>query len=56
MKKIIAAAFALTILGAGAADAAISIRVGGPVHHRIIRHHRHQVCEWRHHHRVCFWR
>jgi hypothetical protein len=45
MKKLIAAAFALTLLGAGAAEAlTIGIHTGG-------HHHRH--CSWRHHHRFC---
>ncbi|HEX3756698.1 MAG TPA: hypothetical protein VHV26_16635 [Rhizomicrobium sp.] len=47
MKKIIAA-FALTALVAGAADAAVVVRLGG-------HHHRHRVCTWHHHHRVCRW-
>ena len=45
MKKLMTAAFALTVLGvtlaASAADA---------------RPHRHKVCSWHHHHRVCRWR
>ncbi len=46
MKNLIAAAFLLTALGAGAASAAaINIHVGGHGHHR--------VCGWRHHHRYC---
>lgn len=54
MKKIIATAFALTVLASTAASAAITVRLGDD--HRRPMHHRHQVCEWRHHHRVCFWR
>jgi hypothetical protein len=45
MKKLITAAFALTVLGvtlgASAADA---------------RMHRHKVCSWHRHHQVCRWR
>lgn len=41
MNKLIAAAIALTMLGAVAAQAAP---------------HRHRVCYVRHHHRVCHWR
>jgi len=48
LKKLIAALFALSLVGAGAADAAIVISVGN-------HHHRHQVCGWHHHHRVCHW-
>jgi hypothetical protein len=52
MKKLIIAAFALSMLGAGAAEAlTIGINTG---HHA--RHHRHQVCSWHHHHRSCHWR
>jgi hypothetical protein len=44
MKKIILAAFAITLLGAGAAEAlTIGIHTG--------HHHRH--CFYRHHHRIC---
>jgi hypothetical protein len=43
MKKLITAAFALTVLAVtlGAADA---------------RPHRHKVCSFHHHHRICHWR
>jgi hypothetical protein len=44
MKKLITAAFALTVLavtlGASAADA----------------RPRHRICTWHHHHRICRWR
>ena len=53
MKKFIIAAFALSMLGAGAAEAlTIGINTGGRGHYR---HHRHQVCSFHHHHRVCRW-
>jgi hypothetical protein len=42
MNKLIAAAIALTLLGAAAVQAA--------------PHHRHRVCVWHHHHRLCHWR
>ena len=41
MKAIFAAALALSVLAASAADAA--------------PHHRHRVCTIHHHHRVCHW-
>jgi len=47
MKKLIAAAFALTLLGAGAAEA---LTIGIHTNHHY-RHHRH--CTWHHHHQVC---
>jgi flagellar motor component MotA len=47
MKKLIAAAFALTLLGAGAAEA-LTIGIHTNNHYR---HHRH--CTWHHHHQVC---
>lgn len=43
MKRILAGAIALSLLGAGVANAY--------PHH----HHPHRVCYWRHHHRVCHW-
>ncbi len=43
MKKIILAAFAITLLGVGAAEA-LTVHIGG-------HHHRH--CYIRHHHRIC---
>ncbi|HVV27253.1 MAG TPA: hypothetical protein VHC40_04740 [Rhizomicrobium sp.] len=46
MKKLAAAIFAFTVLGAGVADVASAQP----------RHHRHRVCVWRHHHRICHWR
>jgi hypothetical protein len=49
MKTVIVSLFALTLLGATAAEAQINIHVG-PTHHR------HRVCFIRHHHRVCSWR
>ena len=42
MKKIVAAAIALTFLAAGAANA-------------YPHHHMHKVCHIHHHHRVCEW-
>jgi hypothetical protein len=46
MKKIIIAAFALSLLGSGAVEAlTIGIHTGHHPHHR--------VCSWRHHHRFC---
>ncbi|HEY0265931.1 MAG TPA: hypothetical protein VGC16_04215 [Rhizomicrobium sp.] len=44
MKKIILAAFTLTLLGAGAAEA-LTVHLGG--------HHHHRHCYIRHHHRIC---
>lgn len=41
MKRILAGAMALSLLGAGVANA--------------YPHHHHKVCTWRHHHRVCRW-
>jgi hypothetical protein len=56
MKKLIIAAFALSMLGAGAADAlSIGINTGHRGHYRPV-HHRHQVCSYHHHHRSCYWR
>ena len=37
MKTVIASLFAFALLGASAADAQITVRLGG-------HHHRHQVC------------
>jgi hypothetical protein len=42
MNKLIAAAIALTVIGAVAAQA--------------YPHHRHRVCVWHQHHRLCHWR
>jgi hypothetical protein len=42
MKIILAAAFTLSMVTLGFADAAP-------------RHHAHKVCSMRHHHRVCHW-
>ena len=53
MKKIVASVFALSLLGMGAANAAVVIGIGTHGHHH---HHRHKVCSWHHHHRVCHWR
>jgi hypothetical protein len=44
MKKILAAAVALTILAAGATAA-----------NAEPHHHMHRVCSFHHHHRVCHW-
>jgi hypothetical protein len=56
MKKLIIAAFALSMLGAGAAQAlSIGINTGHRGHYRPV-HHRHQVCSYHHHHRSCSWR
>ena len=46
MKKLIATAFALTVLGVTLGASAADARY----------HHRHKVCRMHHHHRVCSWR
>jgi hypothetical protein len=57
MKKLIIAAFALSMLAAGSAEAlSIGINTGHRGGHYRPVHHRHQVCSFRHHHRVCSWR